>query len=630
MKDEELILRGRFFSLHPSSFILHPWLDAVIFLLVAVWILYGLGSYGLYEPHEAQYAGAASEMLLRGDWVTSYLNGAPELNKPPLFYWLIAVSFKVLGHSGMPPEFVARLPLALIALGGVLLAWQWARELWGPRAGRCAALMLAVAPGWYIFSHQLLIDELLSVLILAALYLLWKAICARDSLWRWALFYGVVGLAVLAKGLPGLFFPLLALGLFVIVRRDWGLIRRSQPLLGIVLVAGVVGPWAYLFEAHNPGALRYMIVNEHLRRIFDERIPKDYGGVQVSAIKFVLFTVLWCAPWSFLLPQIASFSLKGARTDASGSGPRSAKDAVLLLGIGAVAPVAFFALIPARLIYYGLPAVPPLAVLCAGSVSAAGYWSERSRRVAAGFAVMFGLALACVRHFLPEWLASLPDLAATPMLLKNISSEGLLLATGFVLCGLLLFCRRGTLAFTAIVVLMGATELHSVGQFNALDSFFSSKRLVEWLAPAAGDDCVWVSEGSSEVGASAGLSFYLRQGSPNSPGYVLIMSDDERRPPPSYPGAPPKYLINHGELEQLWASGRPVLFVTDFQRADWKLDPPRLPSRDCRLVQVAHSIAGHRQVYANSCARKRLAAGGLVLSGTVLEPSSDMSQGGAP
>ena len=61
------------------------WFDAGIFLLAAVGMCWGLGGYGLYEPHEAQYAGAAGEMLLRGDLVTPYLNGRPNSTNRPFF-----------------------------------------------------------------------------------------------------------------------------------------------------------------------------------------------------------------------------------------------------------------------------------------------------------------------------------------------------------------------------------------------------------------------------------------------------------------------------------------------------------------------------------------------------------------
>src|SRR5216110_2282435 len=94
------------------------WIDAGLFLLVAFFAIWGIGSYGLYEPHEAQYASGGSAMVQRGDWVTPYINGERELNKPPLFYWLIASSFLLLSRAGFSSEFVARLPSALIAVSG--------------------------------------------------------------------------------------------------------------------------------------------------------------------------------------------------------------------------------------------------------------------------------------------------------------------------------------------------------------------------------------------------------------------------------------------------------------------------------------------------------------------------------
>ena len=339
-------------------------------------------------------------------------------------------------------------------------------------------------------------------------------------------------------------------------------------------------------------------------------MPHDYGGVQVSAVKFALFTLAWCAPWSFLLPQVAAFSYRKASAEQN-PGARHTANAVLLLILGAAAPLTFFLLTPARLVYYGLPALPPLLVLCAGFLGTSEHLNGWNRLLAAGMLVAAGLVLTGATFFLPAWLAGIPDLAATPLLLRDIPIEMTLLAAGFVFCGLLFFLSHEQVAFAGLVVLMGALEIPSISEFHALDPIFSSRKLVEKIAGAAGPDCVWVSEGSSEVGASAGMTFYLRQRFPDNPKYVLIMDDDLiRRPPPSYPGKPPSYLIDHQRLEELWSSGSAVLFVTDFQRTDWENDKLSLPARDCR--QVPLTGGGHRQVYANSPAWNRLAAAGLI------------------
>jgi hypothetical protein len=152
----------------------------------------------------------------------------------------------------------------------------------------------------------------------------------------------------------------------------------------------------------------------------------------------------------------------------------------------------------------------------------------------------------------------------------------------------------------------------SVTAFGTLNSVFSAKHLVERLAPAVGKECVWVSEGSSEVGASSGLTFYLRHHNAADSSEVKIMSDDTRRPPPSYPGVTPQYLIDHKQLDALWSGDKQVLFVTDFQRTDFETDKPMLPQTDCNQVPVPESITGHRHVYANTLAWDRLVAAGII------------------
>ena len=139
------------------------------------------GSYGLYEPHEGHFAGVGREMVLSGDWITPRLDGAPYLNKPPLFYWMIATSYSIFGIN----EFARMAAAGVDRMGGVCLAWQWAGELWGGRAGRAAAGILGISAGWYLFSHQLLIDELLCTLYLASLYFLWKGIVERGRSRGW-------------------------------------------------------------------------------------------------------------------------------------------------------------------------------------------------------------------------------------------------------------------------------------------------------------------------------------------------------------------------------------------------------------------------------------------------------------
>jgi hypothetical protein len=154
---------------------------------------------------------------------------------------------------------------------------------------------------------------------------------------------------------------------------------------------------------------------------------------------------------------------------------------------------------------------------------------------------------------------------------------------------------------------MGAAQIALISGFCDYDAVQSSKKMVAYLHDKVGEDCIWVSEGSKEIGASAGIAFYLGKDKDGKVRCVKIMSDDkDQRPPPTFPGPKLSYLIDHAELEALWAGPAPVLFVTDFLRkpGDWEKDPPALPSNIAGMIE--RSEFGNRRVFANAAAWTRL------------------------
>ncbi|NTV76298.1 MAG: phospholipid carrier-dependent glycosyltransferase, partial [Holophaga sp.] len=79
----------------------------------------------LWEPDEARYAEIPREMLASADWLTPRLNQVLYFEKPPLQYWLSAISMKAFGLHA----FAARLPLALATLITLWCAWKLATRL---------------------------------------------------------------------------------------------------------------------------------------------------------------------------------------------------------------------------------------------------------------------------------------------------------------------------------------------------------------------------------------------------------------------------------------------------------------------------------------------------------------------
>src|SRR5436190_22655228 len=82
-------------------------------------LLYPCLTFDLFEPDESRYAQVPREMLQRGDWVIPHLQAEPYLDKPPLFYWLVILSYRILGVS----ETAARLVPALAVHATILLCY---------------------------------------------------------------------------------------------------------------------------------------------------------------------------------------------------------------------------------------------------------------------------------------------------------------------------------------------------------------------------------------------------------------------------------------------------------------------------------------------------------------------------
>src|SRR5712691_4172725 len=103
-----VLFPGRFESASPLR-----WQPLLLFLFVPAAILYPCLSFYLFEPDEGRYAQIPREMLARGDWIVPVLQGEPYLDKPPLFYWLVMLSYRLLGIH----DWSARLIPALAVHG---------------------------------------------------------------------------------------------------------------------------------------------------------------------------------------------------------------------------------------------------------------------------------------------------------------------------------------------------------------------------------------------------------------------------------------------------------------------------------------------------------------------------------
>src|ERR1700747_2580952 len=153
---------------------------------------------------DAAHAMVSQEMLQRHDFVVPYMDGLRYLIRPPMHFWMVAASYKLLGES----EFATRLPVSLAMIGMVLLTFEFGRRFFGRRAGLYGALAVATSLGMFIFTRNMIPEAIYALAFEGIFYLFLRSwtgsLDPRIGYWGAA---ALCAFAVLTRSVIGLLFP---------------------------------------------------------------------------------------------------------------------------------------------------------------------------------------------------------------------------------------------------------------------------------------------------------------------------------------------------------------------------------------------------------------------------------------
>lgn len=216
--------------------------QAGLVLLCAAWIILGLIGHDPWKPDDAVSFGIAYDMLQRGDWLLPHIAGAPQPERPPLFYAFAAATAQALGRA------LALHDGARIAVGIVLALTLWflalaGRELYG-RAFRWLPVLLFIGcAGLWDRGHQLSSD--VGVLAADALALYALALALRRPAMGGLLLGLASGVAFLSRGPLGAAL-IVATALFVPLFPAW---QRRGFAATLVIAFAVALPLIVLWPA---------------------------------------------------------------------------------------------------------------------------------------------------------------------------------------------------------------------------------------------------------------------------------------------------------------------------------------------------------------------------------------------
>jgi 4-amino-4-deoxy-L-arabinose transferase-like glycosyltransferase len=327
------------------------WLMGLSLILLAVrflslpWVL-------LTDTTEARYAEIGRIIAESGNFITPMLDGAPFWAKPPLAFWVTAISYKIFGIN----TFAAHLPQFLFLVGIAALLYFFVRRWRGELTGASATTILLIMPAFVFMASGVMTDPALTFCITLCMVSFYNAIFSKEKFWGYLFFVGL-GFGLLAKG--PLILVLVGLPIFVwtLFKNKWRDICRCIPwITGTLLMIAIALPWYIMAELESPGFLNYFIIGEHFERYITHNWNGDlYGRGRGGFIgKIWLYYILAILPWSIWLAFQRLCNIKLFRDEF-----------VFYAAAFTFAPLVFFTFSQNIVPAYVLSAMAPTAILIA-------------------------------------------------------------------------------------------------------------------------------------------------------------------------------------------------------------------------------------------------------------------------
>lgn len=419
------------------------WLIGIALLLIGA----GIGLRDPWPADEPRFALIARDMVASQQWLIPRVGGDLYPDKPPLFFWLIAIGLQVTGSLRL--SFL--LPSLLAAVGSLMLVYDLGRRLWNRETGFIAALALLFTVQFVWQARQAQIDATLCFFTTLSLYGLLRH-CLVGPDWKWYIAgWFAAGLGIITKGVG--FLPLLVLVPYALCRRSWSprpVIRGGwRWLLGPVALLVAVSLWLVpmLLAARTDPALA-----AYRDEILFGQTMHRYAAAWHHHEPFWYFIVnvipgLWL-PLTALLPWLIPAWRQSLRQ-------RDLRTLLLLAWVLLV--VLFFSFSSGKRGVYVLPALPAFVLACSPWLAAIAQRRVPQRVLFGLAAALAGVTLAGALILLvnsslrQELLETYGIDAVWALLLMGVAGAAACAATGrsraFATWGLTLFAVLGVVSF---------------------------------------------------------------------------------------------------------------------------------------------------------------------------------------
>jgi len=333
-----------------------PWFsahaDALCILAILVFstiFFVNLGSGPLWAADEQTYSQWAFHMVKTGDYLDPWAFGglAMWMGKPPLFMWLMSLSYQIFGVNNFASRFWSPVFGAL----SLVLVFYLGRKLYNLYVGFLSALVLGTFTTFYVFARHAMTDVTFIFFILASIYFLLLSEKTEDTK-RYVVLSGLFfGLALMTKQIIALLIPLIAVFYFAATKRSIRFLftKRFTLFWGVGFL--VVSPWLiYMALRFGSDFWQSFFVYSSVIRAIN---PIE-GHVEGYLYYFSQLASNENLLWVILLPFAAGLCAFKSVIK------RSKEDTLILAWISIVLVIFTFA--QTKIYWYILPAFPAFAI----------------------------------------------------------------------------------------------------------------------------------------------------------------------------------------------------------------------------------------------------------------------------
>ena len=277
-----------------------------LFLLAACFAVYIAGSIliPLMDIDASQYASISREMLERSSYLQIYDQGKDYLDKPPMLFWLSALSMKIIGVY----DWSYRIPSLLFLGIAVAATYGFAKQHYSIQVARLAALILASSQALFLIAHDVRTDTMLMGWVMASIYLLSKWESSSKSI---DFFFAIIAIAggMMTKGPIALVVPVLCFVPHWMGLKKWTLLVKPIYILGIVFLAILLIPMSWgLYQQYDmhPGKIIHGVaIQSGLKFYYWTQSFGRYTGEnsfhEMGYFTFLLENMFWSfLPWIFV------------------------------------------------------------------------------------------------------------------------------------------------------------------------------------------------------------------------------------------------------------------------------------------------------------------------------------------